>query len=180
MIQYQLGRTYRAVIETVTLTQIGEKKTDCIVFGIRILGLVNNATKALEPCESHGREIVKYLSDKAQEYTVKDLINLGYEHNDLSHLNELVGKEPDVYCKAREYKDKDGNPGVGEEWNFSQPGGGGRKKHEPLDEGGQMKLNALIGKTFQNARGSQVNTPKAKQAQAIADAKIDAEVEQVF
>lgn len=173
---YKFNQTYRVRIDRVTLTQLGQNNTDAIVFDITVLGELN-ASGGVDPVQQYDREITKWLSEKAQEHTVKDLISLGYSHDDLNHLDELEGKEVDAYCKQR--TDANKQPQDFEEWNFSRSGGG-KREVKPLEQSGRMKLNALLGRKFAEARASQVNSPQATSARQEKAAAMAKEAEDRF
>lgn len=130
-----------------------------------------------EPCEKqYDREIVRYLSEKAVEYTIADLRRLGWEGESFKELDpsvnghlSWVGQTIHVVCEHEE-NDK----GTWERWGL--PFVAGDKPEKPKsDVRIAWKLDAMFGKIAKQT-ATKKSPPKKQPVQSGSGANTDGDV----
>lgn len=128
------------------LSESKEKRTPQLVLMVKViaeLDTVTNEPIPLPEAQQHDVWVYLYLTEKAQEMTLKALNVLGYRRTSLRFLDpteadfeNLADREVPLWCKHEEYEGEQR-----EKWQISTP-----RDSKPVEPGKLKKLDALFGK----------------------------------
>lgn len=163
---YKEGK-YKAEVVNQALGK-NTKGTPQFILKCRILSLVNDGGVD-ENVRQYERSVYMYLSEKAAEYTIQKLKDIGFNgasirQLDLEHQNahDFRAQVIELDCRY----DEDQNGDMREKWDLAFAGSG-EIEITPLNAAETRKLDALFGKSLAAPAKTQV---KANGTQAPATA----------